>query len=108
MHSNIRGERSLSFGKHPRYLKPSVEGQFDDDCEDQPIAEGPSELNHLDSDSANDESKHSEDSDYEDVNVGGKNDEVEINEIRSDLTAGYTLTYRQIKGDPQLQVPPLN
>ena len=68
----------------------------------------PSELSENDSGSPKDESKSSEDSDFEDLNVGGKYDEAEFNKIMNDLTVGYTLTYKQIKGDPQFQQAPLN
>ena len=68
----------------------------------------PSELSELNSDSPNDESKISEDSNFEDPNDGGKIDEAEFNKIMSDLTEGYTLTYKQIKGDPKFQQAPLN
>ena len=86
MHSNKRGEQRLRYGLPNRYKKPPVEGQFDDVYSDHPNSEEPSVLKHLDSDSPNEESKHSEDSDYEDILDGGIYDEIVINKIISELT----------------------
>lgn len=86
MHSIKRGMSRSRYGVLKRYKKPPVEGQFDDVYSDHPNSEEPSELNHLDSDSPKDESKSSDDSEYEDVIGEVKYDEVEMNQTISDLT----------------------
>ena len=86
MNSNKRGEHRLRYGVPSENIKPRVKGKLDDSQKVYPNSVEPAELSDLNGGSPNEESKHSEDSDFEDPNDGGKIDDAEFNKIMNDLT----------------------